>query len=444
MKKRLPYLLISAYGLINFAVHCAAAYLFRLVFGQVYTSTRVILTVLFCLVGYAGQLVLGALIKKAAHARFASMAGLFLLMLALILPISMYYIGVALAGLGLALVSVSGGVYVVKLNPGKIFGIAIFTSMGLFGWVMGYAWGILASFMPIILLGLLLLLLPLAFFLRVPDNDSTQPIPVKKPKITRSFWWVAMILLGMLLAYNFFYAGQEVLSEKPIYMVIWAVMLLLGQLMGGFLADRMPRLVWLAIAMGLGVLLVSFGSSFAPTVIIGSALIMSLMPVCFATVATMLPEKPGMAAGLTLGLAVFFGNIPILTGITALTKLLTMVNLTIPAWAYYLPVGFISALMMFLGIRASLRPPKYVAAPRPQPAQAALQATMPVTTPPPAAQPQQNYAQTWQQPNPQQTAYAQPVYPPQPPRPQNAPRPVITPPQPLKPYQPDEDPPQYY
>jgi hypothetical protein len=73
-----------------------------------------------------------------------------------------------------------------------------------------------------------------------------------------------------------------------------------GKLIGGALADRLGWRHWMIGALTIAAPLLVIGPGNVVTYLTGLALLQSVTPVALATVAKMLPSRPGVAAGLSL------------------------------------------------------------------------------------------------------------------------------------------------
>ena len=126
---------------------------------------------------------------------------------------------------------------------------------------------------------------------------------------------VVALLAAIALRSALWSAFEWVLAGNLPLLLLAALAAGVGKLIGGALADRLGWRRWTIGALAIAAPLLVIGSGSVVTFLIGLALLQSVTPVALATVAKMLPGRPGVAAGLSFGLPIAVGGLFVFGGL---------------------------------------------------------------------------------------------------------------------------------
>ena len=126
---------------------------------------------------------------------------------------------------------------------------------------------------------------------------------------------VVALLAAIALRSALWSAFEWVLAGNLPLLLLAALAAGAGKLIGGALADRLGWRRWTIGALAIAAPLLVIGPGSVVTFLIGLALLQSVTPVALATVAKMLPGRPGVAAGLSSGLPIAVGGLFVFGGL---------------------------------------------------------------------------------------------------------------------------------
>ena len=216
---------------------------------------------------------------------------------------------ILLIGTGSGFFHVAGGRVAIMATAGKAKGPGIFAAPGVIGLAIGGFFAIKGIHAEYYLLAGISALAVLSAFLPL---KTVAPLLSEKAKVDFDLHDLFMLLLLVAIAmrsaiwnlYQYIYAEQ------------WELLLLagsaaaLGKLSGGFLADWIGWKRYALIALISSAILLTLSNHFPWLFIPGVGLLQSATPLAVSAMHRFLPHKPATTAGLTFGLAIIIGGIP--------------------------------------------------------------------------------------------------------------------------------------
>ena len=345
--------LIGVYSISHALVDasCAVLVFSASAAGRIPVSLAMVAVLVYNLLAFASQPLLGWFVNDASSARIWARAGALVTAVAYgvgWLPTGIWP-GVVLAGLGNAAFHVGGGVVSLRIAPGKATAPGLFVAPGAAGLAAGIAMGThqwLAWLPSLALLFTIPFLAGLSAETNRPAHQSNIPaaaLPLG----------AAGMLLTVIVMRAFVGSGLALpWKAEPVLLISLTTAVVLGKAAGGILADRFGRLTVGVGALCLAAPLLVIAPTWAMAGITGILLFNMTMPVTLVATADLLPERPGFAFGLTC-LALILGSLPVaLHLISAITPAAVALG------------GLLSAALLWLGLsKAGLG---HAASPRPQ------------------------------------------------------------------------------
>lgn len=270
------------------------------------------LLLLYNALAFAAQPAIGLLVDRVRRPREAVFASLGLTGLALLIA-GQPLLVVSLAGLASAVFHVGGGSIAINVTPDRATGLGVFAAPGVIGLACGTALAVTGHFNPEVFL-VLLALVGVGFGLmsRSTSSDRSQS---GIPALDDHDLIVVALLAAIALRSALWSTFEWVLAGNLPLLLIAALAAGAGKLIGGVLADRLGWRRWTIGALAIAAPLLVIGPGSVVTFLIGLALLQSVTPVALATVAKMLPGRPGVAAGLSLGLSIAVGGLFVFGGL---------------------------------------------------------------------------------------------------------------------------------
>ena len=270
------------------------------------------LLLLYNALAFAAQPAIGLLVDRVRRPREAVFASLGLMGIALLMA-DQPMLAVALAGLASAVFHVGGGTIAINVTPDRATGLGVFAAPGVIGLACGTALAVTGHFNPEVFL-VLLALVGVGFGLmsRAMSLERSHP---EMPVFEDHDLIVVMLLAAIALRSALWSAFEWVLAGNLPLLLIAALAAGAGKLIGGALADRLGWRRWTIGALAIAAPLLVIGPGSVVTFLIGLALLQSVTPVAFAAIAKMLPGRPGVAAGLSLGLPIAVGGLFFFAGL---------------------------------------------------------------------------------------------------------------------------------
>lgn len=303
--------IVGTYGVAHALVDasCAATVFNASASGRVSLSLAAVAVLIYNLLAFASQPLLGWFLRDAVTGRTWAKVGGAVTSAAFFVSLlpNGFWIAVILAGLGNAVFHLGGGVVALRLEPGRASLPGLFVAPGAAGLAIGMWMGTnqWAAWLPALALALTV---P---FLRLEPESGTVDHSTQH---SAKGHWLALVvgILFFVVALRAVIGSGLAMPWKSQPSLLWALTLavVIGKASGGILADRFGR-----VAIGVGALLVSaplliVGPSLAPLGIAGMLLFNMTMPVTLVALADALPERPGFAFGLTC-LALIAGTLPL-------------------------------------------------------------------------------------------------------------------------------------
>jgi FSR family fosmidomycin resistance protein-like MFS transporter len=304
------------------------------------------LLLLYNVLGFAMQPVVGWLVDRGRWSRLAVLVGLAAQAGALVFMGLSPWLAVALTGLGSAVFHVGAGSLALGETPGRATGVGLFAAPGVLGLGIGGALavaGIPAS--PGWLIGLLVVLGWLAFVLPHVGKASGRRLghasdPPRHPVFEAHDLWMIGLLAAIALRSLVWTALNWIVEGQSGSLLALAAAAALGKAVGGVLADRFGWRRWTLTALVGAAFLTGLGPRNAAAACLSAALLQSATPAAVAALLTWLPGRPALAAGLAFGLAIALGGAPfaVCLGSSLLSPPLLAVAL---AGAALLSIGFL-------------------------------------------------------------------------------------------------------
>jgi FSR family fosmidomycin resistance protein-like MFS transporter len=266
------------------------------------------LTILYDLIAFGIQPLVGLLIDYVKAARTAMLIGIVLTLTGVVLMHVNALTGIVLVGVGNALFHVGAGGQILGRYPGKASTIGIFVGPGALGLSIGLWFGS-RFFFPFwfLVIGLVVAYVGL-FFLPalkvIPIPTRVAPCQVKIRPFMVFLLFVAIAIRGFVGRTGF--AG---IQADAFVIIGLGAAACIGKMVGGAVADRFG---WGRTAI-VALLLAGIGLVFVPKYIGVAFAVMILfqmtMPITLAATSAALPGKPAFAFGLTC-LALLCGTLP--------------------------------------------------------------------------------------------------------------------------------------
>ncbi len=270
------------------------------------------LVLLYNALAFAAQPPIGLLLDRARQPRRAVFVSLGLMSLALLL-VGQPVLAVALAGLASAVFHVGGGTLAIGLSRGRATGLGVFAAPGVIGLACGGALAVASQASPIVLL--VLLIVVSVGFARLSRSISLERSPADTPAFDDLDSIVLALLSAIALRSALWSAFEWVLAGNLPMVLAAALAAGTGKVVGGVLADRLGWRRWAIGSLAVAAPLLAIGPDSGLIFLIGLALLQSATPVTFAAIARLLPERPGVAAGLSVGLAIAVGGLFVFSGL---------------------------------------------------------------------------------------------------------------------------------
>jgi FSR family fosmidomycin resistance protein-like MFS transporter len=270
------------------------------------------LLLLYNALAFAAQPAIGLLVDRVRRPREAVFVSLGLMGSALLI-VDQPLLAVILAGLASAFFHVGGGSITITVTPDRATGLGVFAAPGVIGLACGTALAVTDHFNPEVFL-MLLTLVGVGFGLlsRSISIERSQP---ETPGFEDHDLIVVALLTAIAWRSALWSAFEWVLAGNLPLLLLAASAAGVGKLIGGALADRLGWRRWTIGALAIAAPLLVIGPGNVVTFLIGLALLQSVTPVALATVAKMLPGRPGVAAGLSFGLPIAVGGLFVFGGL---------------------------------------------------------------------------------------------------------------------------------
>ncbi len=264
---------------------------------------------------FGGQAPLAIFADKFSQGKLLFTLGIVCNLSGLLLAITSPLLAVVFLGIGSALVHIVGGSVCLQASPGKASAAGVFTAPG----VLGLAFGGLMAFTGVSLVWPLVFATAIvalaALSLTWPSTAKVNTVASSSSiQLDRHDWIMILLLLAIAMRSAIWNTFQLINQGDYHLLLLLAAAAMGGKLVGGYLADRVG---WRNYALGallLAAPLLTFGGRKPVLLAIGVGLLQSVTPLALAAMHRSLPYRPALATGLTLGLAIVVGGIPLLIG----------------------------------------------------------------------------------------------------------------------------------
>jgi nitrate/nitrite transporter NarK len=134
--------------------------------------------------------------------------------------------------------------------------------------------------------------------------------PEKEPVFEDHDLIMLVLLAGIALRSAVWSALQAALAARLDLLLAMACAAALGKILGGILADRIGWRRWTFGVLLIAAPLLTLSGENPALLLPGITLLQSATPTALAATGRLLPNRPGLAAGLALGLAIAAGGLP--------------------------------------------------------------------------------------------------------------------------------------
>lgn len=303
----------TTYGVVHAVLDapCAALLLHQAASATLSIDAFWTLFIVYHCLAFGLQFSIGAAVDRWRHHQLAVQAGLGSLCLAVTVFLDVPWVAAVLAGVGNALFHVGAGAVVLRLYSRATLPAGIFVAPGVVGLALG---GLCAKWVPHwnwLLLGLLLASMVVVHWLDGRTENEPAPRPAC-PVFPIRIVWIAVCAMGLSVVIRTAVALLigRMHDGEPYVLFSLAVAACVGNVLGGFFADRLG---WITTGVGallLSAPLLSFFAGGDLPAIAGMVLFQMTMPVTLLAIYRVFPEEPGLAFGVP-SLAILLGALPV-------------------------------------------------------------------------------------------------------------------------------------
>jgi FSR family fosmidomycin resistance protein-like MFS transporter len=221
-------------------------------------------------------------------------------------------LAVTLAGLASAIFHVGGGTLALGATPDRATGPGVFAAPGVIGLACGGVLAATGHFNPEIFLALLAII---GIGFGVMSRSSSMARSQPKTSVFEDHELIVAVILAAIAIRSALWSAFDAALSGNLSLVLMAALAAgAGKLIGGALADRLGWRRWTIGSLVIAAPLLMIGPSSGVAFLIGLALLQSATPVTLAAVAQLLPDRLGLASGLSLGLAIVAGGLFVFSG----------------------------------------------------------------------------------------------------------------------------------
>lgn len=302
------------------------------------------LAILYNLIAFATQFIVGLFVDKYKNPKQISILGLLLSIPAIFVFFVNPVLSIILIGLSNSILHVGGGVISIKTTPGKTTGPGLFVAPGALGLALGILYGKGSQFPVILLIASVLVLFWLIMKkVKVPKVKTT-----KIPNISKGQILLAVFLFLLTISSRSIVGFSLDLPWKNtnLLIILTAVAVLMGKGLGGIIADKYGWIKTGILALLISAPLITFSSSLIIPSIIGVFLFQFTMPITLAAIAKIMPGREGLAFGLT--------TLALIISALAITQL----NIFATSATFIFLLILASASILYIGLKLSLEKSK--------------------------------------------------------------------------------------
>ena len=291
----------------------SAGWLMATLAGRLSLAEVSALTLAYNALAFAAQPAVGLYLDRTRQPQRAVFVSLGLMALAL-LVVDQPLLAVVVAGLASAVFHVGGGMLAIGVSRDRATGLGMFAAPGVIGLACGGALAAAGASALVWLILLLAMFGSLRLWARSVTLDQSEP---KVATLADRDLIVMAILVAIAVRSAVWSAFEWVLVGNTPMLLAAALAAGSGKLVGGALADRLGWRAWTMGALAVAALLLAIGPNGGGLFLLGLALLQSVTPVTLAALAQVLPGRSGLAAGLSLGLAIALGGLFVFAGLGA-------------------------------------------------------------------------------------------------------------------------------
>lgn len=265
---------------------------------------------LYNALAFGGQLPAGVWLDRIGHYRKLSVLSLLGMVMALgLLSAQLVWVAIVLAGISSAVFHVAGGATTLVCFPNKSRFVGLFSAFGVMGLALGgwagamqYAWG---SYVLIAgLSGLLLLLGRASFPLARPKE-----VEEVNPALDQHDYLMIVLLMAIALRSVIWNSLQLIYTHQYDWLLYMALAAMIGKLVGGWVADRIPWKLYALSALTIAIPALSWGHRKLFWLMLGTGLLQSLTPLSVVALQRIAPNRPATVSGAAFGLAIALGGL---------------------------------------------------------------------------------------------------------------------------------------
>ncbi|MGI6612208.1 MAG: MFS transporter [Candidatus Nanosyncoccaceae bacterium] len=344
-QKQLVYNL-SVYSLAHAAVDFVCAVVVFSVFKYQLTSWEnfVTLVVLYNVCAFGLQFVVGLVADRIRNPRLVALIGCLMVGVGSVALLWSPVLAILLVGLGNALFHVGGGVISFSLTPNQATAPGIYVAPGAIGLLGGSLLGKSGQITPWLPAVMMTVCALMIWWLESPRLSYKEATFKPRTKFTNLIIALLLVLLSVAIRSFIGMAMAFPWKTNLDLLLILTASIVLGKSYGGIIADRVGWTRTAVVSLVTSIPCLILGWSSPVLAIIGMFLFNITMPITMALLANLLPNRLGLAFGLSC-LALLIGGLPSLTG----ASFVLSGALEITA------IVAISALSLYFGLKLSTR-----------------------------------------------------------------------------------------
>lgn len=329
---------ICLYGITHAFVDatCVAVVFAGLLFNHADAQTSLFLVLLYNVLAFGLQPIVGMLFDKLQTPRLAAIIGCMLTIIsAVVWKFSLP--AVVFAGLGNAFFHIGGGIISLKMSGGKATIPGMYVAPGALGLFIGILVGKSGHFVSLVFITLLLISSALICFLSYQTATKNNGVE----KTFNKFELIVLLLLLSISIRSLIGLGVVFPWKSNMnLLILLTLVVVFGKFFGGIIADKFG---WMKISISgliLSAPLIALGIHSPFLAIAGMFCFNVTMPVTLVVVANVLKGREGFAFGLT-ALSLIIGAFP------------TFAGFKLGAQNIYeiIAIIILSAVLLFFGLR---------------------------------------------------------------------------------------------
>ncbi|MCB0508920.1 MAG: hypothetical protein R2739_05535 [Chitinophagales bacterium] len=265
---------------------------------------------IYALIAFAGQLPAGLFIDQYKSIKSFSRAALLLMIIAILTSYFNLFTAIIISGIASALIHVCGGVACYLVQDRKSTLAGIFTSPGVVGLIVG---GILGTMQFAYFYVFAIILVGIIFWLNrlhLPEYTKEVESSNQQDEIELHDFMMLLMLFAIAFRSLFWDIAHQLLIGNTLYLLCIAMSAFLGKLLGGYLTEQIGWRRFVFITVTASAILLTFGRNYFWMLCVGVALLQSTIPITLVLMQDYLRKSPALAAGLSLGVSIILGGLP--------------------------------------------------------------------------------------------------------------------------------------